>query len=133
MKISVRQIARFFHVNLEIVPFTPELLADLDELGSFPETIVSLLPYLEKHERLLAQLTSQGDELVREVTIPLEEVRKQNRLYTERITGRVQNLSREHPQHRKSFEGYLEREQKECAILEDYVVCATWLLRRGDH
>jgi SAM-dependent methyltransferase len=259
MRISARQIATFFHVDVEIVPFIPELLADFDELGSFPETIVALLrdvdwrrrdarvldlgsglgavsraiardyqcrvtgvdmfepfvaessrraeaaglghlchfecddigrflegdprfdvalllsvgdalgpmdetvrhlrravrpgghiiiddgyakdeeplafpgyEYLEKHETLLAQLTSQGDELVREVTIPLDEVRQQNRLYTERITGRVRKLSREHPEHRRSFEGYLEREKKECAVLEDHVVCATWLLRKRE-
>ena len=259
MSISTRQIATFLHVDVEIVSFIPELLADFDELGSFPETIVALLrdvdwpkkdarvldlgsglgavsraiageyqcrvtgvdmlkpfvaeacrraeiaglgrlchfqcgdigellegdhrfdvalllsvgdalgpmdqtvrrlrravrpaghividdgyardeepitfpgyEYLETHETLLAQLTSHGDELVQEMTIPLDEVRTQNRLYTERIAGRVRELSRKHPEHRESFEGYLERERRECELLEDHVVCATWLLRKGD-
>ena len=43
MQISTQEIATFFHVDVEIVYFIPELLADFDELGSFPETIVALL------------------------------------------------------------------------------------------
>jgi SAM-dependent methyltransferase len=97
-----------------------------DEPKSFPG-----YEYLETHERLIAQLTSHGDELIREVTVPPDEVRKQNRTYTERIAGRVRKLSVEHPEHRAAFERYLDRERKECALLENHVVCATWLLRRN--
>jgi SAM-dependent methyltransferase len=255
VQVSTRKIASYFHVDPEIVSFIPELLADFDELGSFPETIVALLrdawstdetgcvldlgcgfgavtraiarefqcqvtgvdmleafvaeadrrakaaglghlchfrcddirnflasdhsfdvalllsvgdalgpmdetvgrmrravrpngcmviddgfalddeprtfpgyEYLETRERLITQLTSHGDELIREVTVPLDEVREQNRIYTERIAGRVRRLSAEHPEHREAFERYLDREREECALLENHVVCATWLI-----
>ena len=37
------EIAAYFHIDVEIVPFIPELVADFDALGSFPERIVALL------------------------------------------------------------------------------------------
>jgi 2-polyprenyl-3-methyl-5-hydroxy-6-metoxy-1,4-benzoquinol methylase len=40
---SARETAAYFHIDEELVPFIPELLADFDALGSFPETIVALL------------------------------------------------------------------------------------------
>lgn len=41
--VSTREIAAYFHIDVEIAPFIPELLAEFDALGSFPETIVALL------------------------------------------------------------------------------------------
>jgi SAM-dependent methyltransferase len=257
-KISTKEVAAYFHVDPEIVPFVPELFADFDELGSFPQTIVALVrdvhppdatirvldlgsglgavsraiarefrcrvtgvemlaafvteagrraeaaglghlchfrcddirdflatdhgfdvalllsvgdalgpmdesvgrmrrsvrpggyliiddgyatddepksfpgyEYLETHEKVIARLTSHGDELIRELTVRPEELREQNRVYTERIAGRVRKLSLEHPEHREAFERYLDRERQECALLEGHVVCATWLLRKN--
>jgi SAM-dependent methyltransferase len=86
--------------------------------------------YVESRGKLIAQLTEHGDELVREVTVPPGEVREQNRIYTKRIAGRVRRLSREHPEHRDAFERYLNREKRESELLEDHMVCATWLLRK---
>lgn len=87
--------------------------------------------YLESRETVLAQLTSHGDEIVCARTITPDEMKEQDRIFTERIEGRVRELSQRHPQHRLAFERYLENERKECEILESEVICESWLLRRA--
>jgi SAM-dependent methyltransferase len=257
-RVSAREVAAYFHVDERIVPYIPDLLAEFDDLGSFPETIVSLLEalalpeetrvldlgsgfgavsraiarglgfrvtgvdmlepfvieagkraasegvgrlcdflcddirdflasdprfdvimlvsvgdvlgpmdatvgrlrravrdggylviddgyaaddapmsfpgyeYVETRERSIARLTAHGDELVREVAVAPLEIRRQNRVYLERITARVHTLSAEHPEHRGAFERFLDRERKESALIEDHLVCATWVLKRSD-
>lgn len=86
---------------------------------------------LTTRDETLRQLTSHGDHLVREQTIPVEAVRAQNQRYTGWIERRAQELSARHPQHAAAFHAYLDKEQQECAILETAVTCATWMLQRA--
>ena len=85
---------------------------------------------LTTRDETLRQLTSHGDHLVRERTLPVEAVRAQNQRYTRWIERRVQELSARHPQHAAAFRAYVDKEQQECAILETAVTCATWMLQR---
>lgn len=82
-------------------------------------------------EETLEQLTAHGDRLLREQRTTLEEMRAQNRRYTAWIAARVGELADRHPEHAAAFHAYLERERRECEILESSVECATWLLRRA--
>ena len=86
--------------------------------------------YVEDREQVIARLTAHGDPIVREIPVTPEEMRRQDREYTRRIADQVRRLSREHPEHRDAFERYLAREKRESALLEDHMVCATWMLRR---
>jgi 2-polyprenyl-3-methyl-5-hydroxy-6-metoxy-1,4-benzoquinol methylase len=86
--------------------------------------------YIEGRERTMAGLTVHGDTLVREVIVTPEQTRRQNREYTRRIARQVRRLEREHPEHQDAFERYLAREKRESALLEEHMVCATWMLRR---
>ena len=79
---------------------------------------------------MIAGLTAHGDAIVRELLVTPEETRRQDREYTRRIAGQVRRLSREHPEHRDAFERYLAQERRESALLEDHMVCATWMLKR---
>lgn len=87
---------------------------------------------LATYEETLRQLTSYGDRLVRERIVPAEEVRAQNRRYTTWIERRADELAARHPEHAAAFRAYVERERQECAILENSVTCAGWMLQRAE-
>jgi cyclopropane fatty-acyl-phospholipid synthase-like methyltransferase len=86
---------------------------------------------LTTRDETLRQLTSFGDHLVRERTIPVEAVHAQNQRYTGWIERRAEELSARHPEHADAFHAYVNKEQQECAILETAVTCATWMLQRA--
>lgn len=85
--------------------------------------------YIANHQEMIDQLTSQGDQIVEEYIFPNDQVRKQNALYQNRIEGQVKNLSQRYPEHQASFEKYLEKEKEENKILNENIICATWVIK----
>lgn len=83
------------------------------------------------HEETLALLTAHGDELVREVIVPVEDLRDTNRRQTALIRTRAEGLARRYPSAADSLAQYVARQERECALLETDVVSAVWLLQRS--
>lgn len=82
------------------------------------------------HAETLRQLGSHGDELIAERRTPLAEMQAQNRRFTTSIERRVEELAARHPEHAPSFRAYVDKERRECELLERDLECATWMLRR---
>lgn len=82
------------------------------------------------HAETLALLTAHGDELVREVIVPVDDIRELNRLQTALIRARAQGLAKRFPDAADSLARYVERQERECEVLETEVVGAVWLLQR---
>lgn len=78
----------------------------------------------------LRQLTSHGDELIRERRTTLAEMQAQNRRFTASIEARAAELAARHPRHAPAFRAFVEKERRECELLESALECATWMLRR---
>jgi SAM-dependent methyltransferase len=83
-------------------------------------------------DETLRQLTSHGDEIVREHLIPRAAIRSQNERYTRLIMRRAERLAHERPDLANAIKAYLEKERKESLLLETVIQCATWLLRRPE-
>ncbi len=83
------------------------------------------------HDETLTLLTAHGDEVLREVVIPVDDVREVNRRQMELIRKRAEGLSRQHPDAADSLARYVERQERECALLETEVVGAVWLLQHA--
>jgi cyclopropane fatty-acyl-phospholipid synthase-like methyltransferase len=78
----------------------------------------------------LRQLSSYGDELISERRTPLAEMQAQNRRFNESIERRAEELAARHPAHANAFRAYVDKERRECELLERTLECATWMLRR---
>jgi 2-polyprenyl-3-methyl-5-hydroxy-6-metoxy-1,4-benzoquinol methylase len=78
----------------------------------------------------LRQLVCHGDELIREHRTSLAELRAQNRRFTASIEARTRELAADHPEHAGAFASFLDKERRECELLETALECATWMLRR---
>jgi len=82
------------------------------------------------HDETLTLLTTHGDEVLREVIIPGEDIRDTNQRQTALIRKRAEGLASRYPDAADSLAQYVERQERECALLETDVVSAVWLLRR---
>ncbi|NNG17379.1 MAG: methyltransferase domain-containing protein [Gemmatimonadales bacterium] len=82
------------------------------------------------HDETLTLLTAHGDEILREVIVAVDDIREVNRLQTALIRKRAEGLSRQHPDAAASIAQYVERQDRECTLLETEVVGAVWLLQR---
>lgn len=83
------------------------------------------------HAETLRQLTSHGDELIAERRTPLAEMQGQNRRVTAWIERRAEELAVSHPEHAPAFRAFVEKERRECELLESTLECAAWMLRRA--
>lgn len=80
----------------------------------------------------LRQLTCHGDELICERRTPVAEMRAQNRRFTASIERRAAELAARHPEHASALGAYVDKERRECELLERTLECATWMLRRAE-
>ena len=82
------------------------------------------------YEETVRSLESHGDRILRQVRIDPRELRRTNRRDTERIRRRAEALCARHPESAGLLRAYVERQEKECAVLEAFFVSAVWLLAR---
>ncbi|MBW2524775.1 MAG: class I SAM-dependent methyltransferase [Deltaproteobacteria bacterium] len=82
-------------------------------------------------DETLRQLTSHGDEVVSERVFARASIREQNLRYSRWIEQRAAELGARHPEHAAAFQAYVDKERRECELLETSVTCATWMLRRA--
>ena len=86
--------------------------------------------YLREREDALKELGAFGDKLVAEHLIPLEALKSQNRRYQALIENRGRELAEREPGLAADIAAYIEKERKECFLLEHDVQCAIWMLQR---
>ena len=86
-------------------------------------------PYRNR-ETTLQELTAHGDELLKEVEVPLSEVKAYNARNNEVIARRVTEVSLRHPELREQLLRYQQAEIEECLLLETETVAAILLLQR---
>jgi 2-polyprenyl-3-methyl-5-hydroxy-6-metoxy-1,4-benzoquinol methylase len=79
----------------------------------------------------LAQLVVHGDRLLAEHLTPREAVAAQNRQYQAWIERRGRKLTAREPGLAADIAAFIEKERKECSLLECDVQCAMWLLQRA--
>lgn len=85
---------------------------------------------IKNYEDTIKQLTSYGDKIIREVTIPPEEVIQISRDYTDAIRIRANELSVKYPEKKDLFLSYVEKQMNECSIIENHIVGCTWCLKK---
>lgn len=83
------------------------------------------------HDETLCELTAHGDVLLREVIVPLPELKAYNQNNMALIETRAASLIRVYPELSELFDQFLRAEEEECRLLEEETVPAVWLLQRG--
>jgi 2-polyprenyl-3-methyl-5-hydroxy-6-metoxy-1,4-benzoquinol methylase len=89
-----------------------------------------LEPYVD-HQGAIAQLTSCGDVLVREIIPSLSKIKQTNSRNTAMIQKRAALLSKKHPELKKLFEGYVAVQEKESSLMETTFIPALWVLQKN--
>ncbi|HSA96604.1 MAG TPA: class I SAM-dependent methyltransferase [Acidobacteriota bacterium] len=85
---------------------------------------------LRSGEQTRAQLTSYGDEVLAERLGTRAEAEIQNRLFQTRIEERGRSLATRRPELASDIAAYIEKERRECEIIERDIQNIVWLLRR---
>lgn len=85
----------------------------------------------ELHAETMAAMEAFGDKVLEEDPSTPEEIRAENIENTRLIRARAEALAKKHPQDAAMLMGFVAEQEDECAILENDLVCATWLIRRG--
>jgi 2-polyprenyl-3-methyl-5-hydroxy-6-metoxy-1,4-benzoquinol methylase len=85
---------------------------------------------IKRYSETIAQLTSFGDEIIREVTIPSGETMKINNSYTEAIRIRALELVQLHPDKKILLLGYVKKQEEECSIIENDITGCIWCIRK---
>jgi cyclopropane fatty-acyl-phospholipid synthase-like methyltransferase len=85
---------------------------------------------IKKYKETLKQLTSYGDEIIREVIVPSNETMKINKDYTDAIRIRANELALIHPDQKKLFFDYVKNQEAECSIIENDITGCVWCIRK---
>jgi len=86
-------------------------------------------PYRNR-ETTLRELTAYGDELLKEVEVPLSEVKAYNARNNEVIAQRVAALCERHPEWAEELRAFQQAEIEECRRIEEETAAAILLLQR---
>lgn len=83
------------------------------------------------HAATVEALQSFGDTIVREVRSTKDDIAAENAENTRRIRARAEALAKRHPQDAAVILAYVARQEEESAVIENDLINATWLIRRG--
>ncbi len=86
--------------------------------------------YCGSYKDTVDQLTSYGDQIIKEKVFSTEEIRFINQQNTDWISKRADNLAQQFPRQAELFYDFVENEKKECKILEHDVNCAVWMIQK---
>lgn len=124
---------------------------DSELLGDIPQSIQRLTPALSKRGYLLIELccskeapdigyplweeTQQairesGIKILGETTWTKAEIKKMNTREKKVIRRQVNILSRQYPAFRAAFAKYLQQQEEEWHLLENALICSTWLTKK---
>ena len=82
------------------------------------------------YDETIRQLTAYGDKIIQEKIFSRDEIKAVNDKNTEFISRRVQDLAVKHPNLAEKFYELLEKEKRECHILENDIPGAMWLIQK---
>jgi 2-polyprenyl-3-methyl-5-hydroxy-6-metoxy-1,4-benzoquinol methylase len=85
---------------------------------------------IKRYSETLTQLTSFGDEIIREVMVPSGETMKINNSYTEAIRIRANELALIHPDKKKLLFDYVKKQEDECSIIENDITGCIWCIKK---
>lgn len=85
---------------------------------------------IKKYADTIKQLTSYGDEIIKEAIIPAEETMAINNAYTDVIRKRADELLLKYPEKKKLFFGYIEKQEAECSIIENDLTGCIWCIKK---
>ncbi len=74
------------------------------------------------------QIAAAGFEVAGLEMMSTEAIRATDRRFTDLIAGRAEELIRRHPRKADLFRGYVESQERETSVLDNDIVCGTWLL-----
>jgi ubiquinone/menaquinone biosynthesis C-methylase UbiE len=83
------------------------------------------------HDRVIQQLTSFGDKIIREMIIPDETIRPINYGYLDAIKRRSEKLIKRRPELRTAISEYIKNQEVECEIISKHITGAVWLIQRN--
>ncbi|MBE0572161.1 MAG: methyltransferase domain-containing protein [Ignavibacteriaceae bacterium] len=84
----------------------------------------------KNYKETLKQLTSCGDEIISEMIVPSEETMNINNTYTDAIRVRANELALIHPDKKKLFLSYVEKQEEECSIIEKEITGCVWCIKK---
>jgi cyclopropane fatty-acyl-phospholipid synthase-like methyltransferase len=85
---------------------------------------------IKNYDKTVKQLTSFGDKIINEVIIPVEDTINIDRMYTEAIRKRANDLAELQPDKKKLFFDYVKRQEEECSIIENDITSCVWCIRK---
>ena len=85
---------------------------------------------IKKYKETLKQLTSYGDEIIKEVRIPVEETIRINKTYTDAIRKRAVELAINFPDKKDLFYSYIKKQEEECSIIQNEITGCVWCIRK---
>jgi SAM-dependent methyltransferase len=88
--------------------------------------------HFKPHDETLSELLSHGDELVKEVENPDDELARINMSYLRDIRKRALILMDRKPGLSSVLQGYLRAQERECRSMARHFRGATWLLRKAE-
>jgi tRNA/tmRNA/rRNA uracil-C5-methylase (TrmA/RlmC/RlmD family) len=86
--------------------------------------------YYRSRDETVEELTSQGDQLVREVAVRRSELEEYNRRNNEVIRWRADEIAQRRPGLAEALERFVQSEVEECEFLESETTAAIWLLEK---
>jgi cyclopropane fatty-acyl-phospholipid synthase-like methyltransferase len=86
---------------------------------------------LKNYNETIKALTSQGDEMVNEFIVPVDETKRINDEYTKFIKKRSEELSAKYPDKEDLFFNYVKKQEEECKIIEEEIGGCIWCLRKN--
>lgn len=83
------------------------------------------------HAETIAAMEAFGDKVLHEVVASQDEMHAENLENTRLIRLRAEALAKRYPQDAAAIMDFVAEQEEECHILENDLVCATWLIQRG--
>ena len=118
------QILRECIVTRGFIIFDGSYLKDKSSIKN-PEYSV-----LKQYNKTIKLLTSQGDKLIAEIKIPIEETIAIDKRYTRLIKIRAEELSVKYPEKKSLLMKYVQKQEDECEIIEKETVGCVWCLQK---
>lgn len=85
---------------------------------------------IKNYNTTIKQLTSFGDVIINEVVIPLDETISIDKMFTEVIRERANELAEKYPDRKKLFCDYVKKQEEECSIIETDITGCVWCIRK---
>ncbi len=85
---------------------------------------------IKNYSTTIKQFTYFGDVIIKEVVIPAEETISIDKMYTEVIRKRANELAEKYPNRKKLFCDYVKKQEEECSIIETEITGCVWCIRK---